>query len=150
MVLIISHKYDTHAKAVAKEIIALGEKCAIFDTSDFGGGGMLNFGNSENDFILNTKNEKISISEIKSIWYRRAKEPQINENIIGKDNRQFTNREWRVAYEGLFKTVNVKTINPVHTSYLANKPLQLSLAKKFGCNVPETLITNSKEDVICL
>jgi len=150
MVLIISHPHDTHAKAVAKEIIARSEKCTIFDTSDFGCGGMLNFANSVDDFILNSKNEKINITEIKSIWYRRPKEPQINENILGTDNRQFTNREWQNAYEGLFKTLNIKIVNPVHTRYVVDKPLQLCLAKKFGFNVPETLITNSKEDVINL
>jgi glutathione synthase/RimK-type ligase-like ATP-grasp enzyme len=150
MVLIISHQHDTHAKAVAKEIIARGEKCFIFDISDFGCGGMLHFGNSVNDFISNSKNEKIFIPEIKSIWNRRPKEPQINETVIGRENREFANREWRNAYEGLFKTVNIRMVNPVHTSSFANKPLQLSLAKKFGFNIPETVITNSKEDVINL
>src|SRR6185503_10907478 len=132
MVLIISHEHDTHAKAVAKEIIARGERCIIFDTSDWGCGGSLHFGNSMNDFISNSNNEKIFITEIKSIWNRRPKEPRVNETVIGRENREFAVREWLSAYEGLFETANIRMVNPVHTSDCANKPLQLSLAQKFG------------------
>lgn len=79
-----------------------------------------------------------------SVWFRRTKLPNIeNQNI---NDKVYLLNEYEALLKNLFLTINAKWVSDPYSIYKAeNKLYQLKIATDLGFNIPNTLVTNSKE-----
>lgn len=93
-----------------------------------------------NDFLYD-------LSKMKSVYFRRA--PSIFPNSIESKDTPFINGERRNFLEGMYSSLNAKWINPIFSTYKAERKLyQLTVAKRIGFNVPYTIVSNKPSDII--
>jgi ATP-GRASP peptide maturase of grasp-with-spasm system len=104
-------------------------------------------------FILEIENKIFNSKDIQSVWFRRGKlNTFINEIIdqdeISKKLRTFNYGE-KFAIEAFVHSFFLKKIS-VNNSLLqnVNKPIVLSRAKSNGLQIPETIITSCKDELI--
>ncbi|WP_143341937.1 MvdC/MvdD family ATP grasp protein [Deinococcus indicus] len=98
--------------------------------------------------ITNVYNEKsIDLDRVSSIWWRRPtsvylQSPQIEENL-------FADRETKSTIRGLLLGIDTHWVShPDNIDRAERKIDQLRRAHRMGFNVPRTVITNRKSDVI--
>jgi glutathione synthase/RimK-type ligase-like ATP-grasp enzyme len=141
MILIISSKKDIHAILVQKELRSRGEEVEIFDLMAFSDDSFLSYEIRENslrEFMVANEN-KISLKNITSIWYRRPRYPRMPKSVIAKEDRQFGALEWVNAIDGVLSL----DVNHPQNQDAAIKPKQLEIARDCSLRIPETLITNN-------
>lgn len=93
------------------------------------------------------KDHEYNLSNIKSVYFRRA--PSIFPKSVNNFDTQFINGERRDFFEGLYLFLKAKWINPIFSTYMAEKKLyQLNTAKEIGFTVPETIISNNPQEII--
>lgn len=88
-------------------------------------------------------NKQISNDNISGIWYRRPELPQ----LVIKTSNSSVNRalmiEAKNYYENILRTINTNWVShPDNIRVAENKILQLSIAKKLGFLIPDTLLSN--------
>lgn len=87
------------------------------------------------------------LSTLKSVYFRRA--PSVFPPAIELNDAAFINRERRDFLEGLYCSIDAKWINPLFSTYKAEKKIfQLTTAKSLGFNVPHTIISNNPSVII--
>lgn len=85
-------------------------------------------------------------SSFKSVWFRRTKLPIITTQ--SPSNFIYLLNEYENLLKNLFCTIDAKWLSDPFSIYQAeNKLYQLKVAKKIGFKIPNTLITNSKEEL---
>ena len=100
-----------------------------------------------NDIQIIYNNILYDLDEVKSVYFRRA--PSIFPNSIDNRDTQYINGERRNFFEGIYTFLDAKWINPIFATYKAERKLyQLSIAKRIGFNVPETIVSNNPMDII--
>ncbi len=100
---------------------------------------------SNSYFLLDySKNLKIDLNKIKSVYYRRPKIPEFNNGSLSENEKIFIKNETAYMIEGLYKILSNKFwLSPVFSIREAeNKIYQLILAKKLGFEIPFSLITS--------
>jgi glutathione synthase/RimK-type ligase-like ATP-grasp enzyme len=149
MILIIAPHNDIHARSVATDIESAGAEAVILDMDEFGTGALLShsIGIVESGAVTTNAGRRIAVEEVGSIWARRVGWPRPSPAVRDPEDRNFVVREWDAAIDGLFASAGVELVSPVWAQNAAVKPLQLSLAQRAGLRVPDTLVSNSREDV---
>jgi len=96
--------------------------------------------------ILKYNGYQYSLADITSVYFRRA--PSVFPNSINLNDTQYINGERRDFFEGLYLTLNVKWINPIYSTYIAEKKLyQLNVAKNIGFKIPHTIVSNNPKEI---
>ena len=146
MIVIISSNSDTHATAVLGELQAMGQPVTLLDLSDFPIRSQLALhytNKSETKFTLNTRSGSINFSEVRSIWWRRPQQFQLDTALQDPAYIQFALSESHEAITGLWQAVDVFWVNdPTRDAMAHRKAYQLRIAHELGIPIPETLITN--------
>lgn len=95
--------------------------------------------------VIDYKDKTYNLSKVVSAYFRRA--PSIFPKTEILENLHFVNNERRDFLEGLYLTLdNVKWINPIFETYIAEKKTyQITLAKRLGFNIPQTVFTNNSD-----
>jgi len=89
---------------------------------------------------------KYNLEYLQSVYFRRA--PTIFKNTLDPNDAPFINRERRAFFEGLYLALNVKWINPIFSTYIAERKLfQLKTAQQIGFKIPNTIISNNPTDI---
>ncbi|MUG99608.1 MvdD family ATP-grasp ribosomal peptide maturase [Scytonema sp. UIC 10036] len=150
-VLIITHSQDNESiPLVMNAITDKGGKAFRFDTDKFPTEVQLDVYYSKGceKLILTTDSQKLDLSEISAVWYRRI---AIGSRIPGKMEpqlRQASIQESRATIMGM-----IASIKGFHLDFLPNirfaenKQLQLQVARELGLDTPRTLITNNPKAV---
>lgn len=87
------------------------------------------------------------LRNIESAYFRRS--PTIFPSAQDQKDTSFINRERRDFLEGLYLTLNCKWVNPIFSTYIAERKIfQLKMAKEIGFKTPKTISTNSPKEVI--
>lgn len=97
-------------------------------------------------FLTNTK----EVSELNNVFHRRAKLNVIPYNLEFKKYYFFFKEEEDVfikALEKIYKEES-KYIGGYYEEQQHNKIYDLHIAKKIGLNIPNTLVTNKKDDLL--
>jgi glutathione synthase/RimK-type ligase-like ATP-grasp enzyme len=146
MILIIAPHNDIHARSVADNAESSGAKSVILDSSEFGGGALLahSVGRGESAEIITSAGRRIALDEVSSIWMRRVSWPRSDPEVRDPGDRDFILREWDAAIDGLFASAETELVSPMWAQKAAVKPLQLTLARRSGLRVPDTLISNDR------
>ncbi|MEK7609746.1 MAG: MvdC/MvdD family ATP grasp protein [Patescibacteria group bacterium] len=152
-VLVLTNSKDgPRTDEVISKLQEKGEQVFRFDTDRLQGG-QLNFefhvDNNSCGFEMRNTNtlETITSDEIKSVWYRRPN--QFNLNITDSVQKKFAEEEIRYGLEGMWLALPLVfwLSNPHNIERARKKLFQLSVARNIGFIVPQTLVTNSPDEV---
>ncbi|NMF61931.1 MvdD family ATP-grasp ribosomal peptide maturase [Brasilonema octagenarum] len=150
-VLIITHSQDNESiPLVMNAIKAQGGKAFRFDTDRFPTEVQLDAYHTKEceKLILTSDEQKLDLSELSAVWYRRI---AIGSRIPGKMDaqlRQASLQESRVTIQGMIASIKGFQLDPLQNVRLAeNKQLQLQVARELGLDTPRTLTTNNPETV---
>jgi glutathione synthase/RimK-type ligase-like ATP-grasp enzyme len=102
------------------------------------------YGNrSGTQFSLWTEAGTIDFAKVRSIWWRRPQQFQVDPAVQNPTYAQFALNESAEAITGLWQALDVFWINdPARDAIAHRKAHQLRLAREIGLPIPETLITN--------
>lgn len=91
--------------------------------------------------------QELNLSEVGSVWYRRPVLPKMR--IKSSQEKAFTEREILAVLDSMWGLLADKFwVSPPYAIRDASRKLiQLSVAKELGFNIPETIVTNSFEEV---
>lgn len=150
-ILIITHNQDTHASAVAECLKRKGAIVVRWHPEEF----LLKqrithkiTSSGEHFLTINDRNNA-NFKEIDVVWYRRPRPVILPEQIEPLDVK-FVEAENSLHMKSLFLTLgeNAKWVNPFSSFDRSNsKILQLRDAARIGLIIPETIITNDKNEI---
>ncbi len=152
-VLIIAEAADSHALTVASRLESkYGCECFIWDSSRYPAKDKIVHEVRSDGQVSATLESKaigrIEFSEFRSIWWRRPLAPRIAEEAGPEYFRDYCRRESGNLLRGVLSASDIQVINdPVFEQRAERKAYQLACAVSVGMQVPETLITNSADDV---
>lgn len=149
MILIIAPHDDIHARSVASDIEAEGAEAIILDIGEFATGALLSHSISkgESGVVTTHAGQRIAFDEISAIWARRVGRPRCSPEVRDPDDRGFVLREWSAALDGLLASAGIDLVSPIWAQHAAVKPLQLALARRGGLRVPDSLVSNDRDEV---
>lgn len=140
MLLIITHKTDFTADFVINKLNQKQIKYKRFNCED-----ILSYDCSvklDSSFSYSLLGEKA----ISSVWFRRTQLPSIKQ--LSVNEQIYILNETDCLIKNLFSIIDAKWMSEPFSVYKAeNKLLQLKLAKELGFEIPNTLITNDKEQL---
>ncbi|MEH2245634.1 MvdD family ATP-grasp ribosomal peptide maturase [Nostoc sp.] len=149
-VLIITHSEDNESiPLVIQAIEAQGSKAFRFDTDRFPTEVQLDvyYGATE-QVILEADDQKLDLSEVSAVWYRRIAIGSRIPTTMDKQMRQASIQESRVTIQGMIASIQGFHLDPLPNIRRAeNKQLQLQIARKIGLDTPRTLTTNNPQAV---
>lgn len=151
-VLIVSLPDDTHAHAVRWAIERLGGKCDMFYPLDLSGGATWTWNSAEARLDIDHDNNVSSLhfDDYETIWMRRPPVTFPQEQLLERVERAISEADFAIFARSVYERLEEGkfVVNPTHQTRLANlKPYQFALASKAGLNLPETLISNSRDEV---
>ncbi|BAZ54036.1 hypothetical protein NIES4103_67210 [Nostoc sp. NIES-4103] len=149
-VLIVTFSKDNESIPLVMEAIeARGEKAFRFDTDRYPTEVKLDIYSGDTERVIITDGEqKLDLSEVTSVWYRRMRYGLKIPESMDKQYREASINECRATVRGMIaslkgfhfdKMINVDRAN--------NKQLQLQVAREVGLLTPRTLTTNNPEAV---
>lgn len=149
-VLILTFSRDNDSiPLVIKEIEARGEKAFRFDTDRYPTEVKLDiyYGDSERVIITDGEN-KLDLSEVSSIWYRRMRYGAKITKTMDKQFRDASVEEARRSVRGMIASLKGFHFDKMSNVDLTNnKQLQLQVARELGLLTPRTLTSNNPEAV---
>lgn len=146
MLLIVTQRGDYHADWVVLELHARGVPFLRFNTEDYPVAAGLEWG-SAGDAHLTVLGERRPLTEVDAVWYRRPVPPVMPAELPAPQ-ATWARGEAREALMGVWRTLDALWVNhPDRNRVAESKPLQLRTAADLGFEVPETLVSNSREAV---
>lgn len=154
-VLIVTIGDDLHALAVQAALRNRKIECSIIESDLFSGRESIGLRFSSagcGEALLRTaEGTLVDASSVDLIWWRRPKsKQQIDQTSLREDHLGLINNDCTASLVGgLESQFRGKWVSdPRATEYASNKINQLSLAPMAGFRIPETLISQSRDDLI--
>ncbi len=141
MILIITHKQDYTADYIIDKLNKRKIAYYRFNCEDCLESNItLRFGKQQ-DIAIN------NFSIFTAVWYRRTKLPEIKDATV--EEKIYLANEIDSFLHNMFGVIKAKWLSePASVVIAENKFLQLSIAKEIGFNVPTTIITTNKNELI--
>ncbi|QSJ20219.1 MvdD family ATP-grasp ribosomal peptide maturase [Nostoc sp. UHCC 0702] len=149
-VLIITFSQDNESiPLVIKAIEARGEKAFRFDTDRFPTEVKLDIYHGDAERVIITDGEqKLDLSEVSSVWYRRMRYGLKIPQSMDKQYREASIQECRTTVRGMIASIKGFHFDKmINVDRANNKQLQLQVAREVGLLTPRTLTTNNPEAV---
>lgn len=152
MILIIGAPDEAHSKYIYDKLIAKGEKPVYFDTKKIPNNLMISWNTSEKDFLKGyflIEGNKLHFSDIKSVYWRNHFGYQ--QTLANNDYmlKYFIERDIQCSFDSLFSSSDWLWCNSLKAIELHKKKVfQLNQMAKNNIRVPDTLITNNKDDLL--
>lgn len=155
-VLILSSPDDTHANAVEWALRSKGCDVSRFSFEDFPAISHHILMPSHGTFVSKTADRCFTLSsKYDAVWVRRHGAPSISEMDVHENDRIFVDKTLReytksllMWLESIIPPYATRWVNSLYGRMRAeSKPLQLNLANRIGFRVPETLVSNCKDEV---
>lgn len=151
---IVTFQSDMHAVAVANAIARLDPTVEVHvfevDALDSSPGALFISGtNTEDAFLHDSNKNKVLLSTLSLVWWRRTTFPQRVSVGFTDDDAALINRDSQAFIEALF-TLRVSggwVNHPWHARRAESKPLQMLVAQEAGMSIPETVVTNDPTEV---
>ncbi len=91
--------------------------------------------------------DSYDLEAVKSVYFRRA--PSIFPQGVDPTDTPFLRGERRDFFEGLYMTLEARWVNPLFSTYIAEKKLyQLNVARQVGFTIPKSIVTNRPQDIL--
>lgn len=147
-IVILTTKDDLHALVVQKRLHdKYNSPCSIINTDDLCGAVKVSIGANKSKFS-NALHSTLNVSKVGVVWFRRIANNQIAsfENSAQADT---ASNDWRSTILGAFLRdfKGAWASHPISTFLAENKINQLYKAKEAGLTIPDTLISNSPEEI---
>ncbi|KAB8314179.1 MvdD family ATP-grasp ribosomal peptide maturase [Tolypothrix campylonemoides VB511288] len=146
-ILIITHSQDNQSIPLVLEAIAdQGGKAFRFDTDRFPTEVRLDvyYGKGCERLILESDDQKLDLSEVSAVWYRRIAIGVRIPSTMDRQLRQASIGESRATIQGMIASIKGFHLDPIpHIRRAENKQLQLQVAREVGLDIPRTLTTNN-------
>ncbi|QQZ58951.1 hypothetical protein JI735_19680 [Paenibacillus sonchi] len=147
---------DFHAYIISDALKkGFNTKAYIFEVDQVAGDEGLSFyadKNKYNNMYLTDNNkEAINIRDLDKIWWRRRSKNQlISSQIENESHKDFINIEtFEALMGGITNVFEGEWINGIHeTETATNKLIQMKTAELCGFNLPKTIVTQSKTDLL--
>jgi glutathione synthase/RimK-type ligase-like ATP-grasp enzyme len=150
-VLIISNKSDITSDFIVKSLNEKNIEFYRFNTEELTKSVTFSLNFSSNSYqIEDSKTQKsFDLKEFTSVYYRRPELPVFNSSELSVGEVNFIRNEFIYTLEGIYKLLcKAYWISPLYYIREAeNKIYQLDLAKSTGFTIPNSIITNSYEQV---
>ncbi|HLN99298.1 MAG TPA: hypothetical protein VK208_12630 [Pyrinomonadaceae bacterium] len=154
MILIVTIRDDLHALSVQRVLAKRGySNCHVFECDRISAEHFVQWTvTPERELGILRKGDgtEINVAEIDLIWWRRIYANQdLDEGMDDSKQLSLINNDCRGALNGILSACfNGKWVSdPQATDRACDKVYQLSVARQVGFRIPETLITQSLEDV---
>ncbi len=147
-VAIVTNERDVSADWVVRELRARGSSFVRINTER-----LAERHHSINpvsgDWIYKTAHATYDLSSLQSVWYRRPERPVISTDTELTDGEsEYVADQWAGVIDGL-AMLPCRWMNSPHAGARAeSKILQLREAKAIGLRIPDTLITNSRDEAL--
>lgn len=90
----------------------------------------------------------VDLERVSCVWYRRALHAQAPSSV-SPQFQPFVNAELRHLYEGVIASANIRWVNPLIATELAERKLfQLRCAREVGLRVPATVVSDDVEALV--
>ncbi|MEH1976423.1 MAG: MvdD family ATP-grasp ribosomal peptide maturase [Nostoc sp.] len=149
-VLIITFSQDNESiPLVIKAIEAKGEKAFRFDTDRYPTEVKLDIYQGDSERVIITDGEqKLDLSEVSSVWYRRMRYGAKIPDTMEKQFRDASVEETRRTVRGMIASLKAFHFDKMsNVDITNNKQLQLQVAREVGLVTPRTLTSNNPEAV---
>ncbi len=150
MVLILTDQFDEHANYVISKLESQGVPYfrLNLDVESL----KYTYISCRNDkWTITSNNNSINSDNITCVWCRRPfVELTLQEQQICDTDFRIWKNEWNKALLGFYNAIkSLPWLNPLRKAYKGeNKYYQMELAKEIGFSLPETLVSNRKDDII--
>lgn len=155
MILVHTVEGDLHALEVRRRILTRGYKdCFIFESNRIAGQQSISFEIGQSGIkhqIRTQQGNRLSVGRSGIIWFRRCTREQFYENELDDPvAKDLIDNECRETAAALFETEFCgKWISKPHATIRAsNKLVQLVAASECGFRIPDSIITQSKPEVL--
>ncbi|MEH1788009.1 MAG: MvdD family ATP-grasp ribosomal peptide maturase [Nostoc sp.] len=149
-VLIITFSNDNESiPLVIKAIETQGEKAFRFDTDRYPTEVKLDIYQGDSERVIITDGEqKLDLSEVSSVWYRRMRYGVKIPETMDKQFRDASVEESRRTVRGMIASLKAFHFDKMsNVDITNNKQLQLQVAREIGLVTPRTLTSNNPEAV---
>ncbi|MDB9374085.1 MvdD family ATP-grasp ribosomal peptide maturase [Nodularia sphaerocarpa] len=149
-VLIITFSQDNESiPLVIKAIEAQGEKAFRFDTDRYPTEVKLDIYQGDTERVIITDGEqKLDLSEVSSVWYRRMRYGAKIPDRMDKQLRDASIEETRRTVRGMIASLKAFHCDQMsNVDITNNKQLQMQVARELGLLTPRTLTSNNPEAV---
>jgi glutathione synthase/RimK-type ligase-like ATP-grasp enzyme len=145
-IVIVASGVDPHAVSVLRRLRERGQDALIVDLDALGRDARVlwRVGVSRG-LVLGAGS--IAAEDVGAMWLRRAVPDRVTVPGLGSSDAEFAAREWRETLEG-FLHLPVPRVNDPAAQARAKKPVQLEVATALGFRVPETLVTNDRDEAV--
>ncbi len=148
--LVLTHEQDTTADLVIEELTRRGGAVARLDTGDFPQRwtvtGRIDATGVWQGALVGAEG-RVDLEQVRAVYYRRPSRYRMSAGLSTAD-RRFAEAEAHHGVGGLLSCLPCRWVShPGRIADASAKPGQLRLAAACGLRIPETLITNSPEQV---
>lgn len=154
MILIITIKDDIHAITIRNTLKSKGyDDCHIIECDQLTTTNRVMWKNNSIDeqaCLFTSEGACIDISKASLVWWRRVRaDQQLAAEMENEHQVKLINNDCRGSLGGMLESAfRGKWISsPSATNKAANKIYQLSIARKCGFRIPDTLISQSQDEV---
>jgi glutathione synthase/RimK-type ligase-like ATP-grasp enzyme len=148
-VLIIAPEGDLHAEVVAERLRQSGDDALVWNTTWFPWRQSLSWSPGAGASLRGDRAEAVNLGGFSVIWWRRFCRPTLDPRITDPGVKRFCSTEALELLRGVFTTFPGRIVNDPDEERRAEvKPLQLKVAGSCGLMIPETLISNRRDDVL--
>lgn len=150
-VLVVAPADDVHAVCLAAVLERdFGVPAVIWDRAMLPAQATMDFriGARDDDLRLDTRAASYALEDFHSVWWRRPSLPHIDDSVTEPKVRRYCEAESDAFLKGALRSLRVPMVNdPFAEAVALRKPYQLSVARRVGVEIPETLISNNAESV---
>ncbi|MEB3189626.1 MAG: MvdD family ATP-grasp ribosomal peptide maturase [Snowella sp.] len=149
-VLIVTFSHDNESiPLVIKALETMGKKAFRLDTDRFPTEVKIDlYSGDQKAGTITDGEQKLELSEVSSIWYRRMRHGQKLPDSMDSQFREVSLKECRLSIRGMIASLPGFHLDPITNVDRTNhKNLQLQVARQLGLLIPRTLTSNHPEAV---
>ncbi|GGR10176.1 MvdC/MvdD family ATP grasp protein [Deinococcus ruber] len=144
-IVVYTSQFDLTADIIISRIQLCGHDVTRINTEDLALNTQIEAQYDENKFEFSISNNinlrNIVSNQITSVWWRKPNEIH-HPAHFSEDEKKFANREFNSLMHGLWSTLDCYWVDhPLRMRAADYKVEQLERARKFGFNIPDTVIT---------
>ena len=152
-VLIVTMPQDSHALGVRWAIQQLGGKCDILYPFDLADGALWSLSSDQDSLRTSYKGleKTYCLRDYQSVWMRRPPKFIPQAQLTNNVERAVSEEEFGILVESVYAVLENRrfAVNTTHaTKRGAQKPYQMTQAAAAGFMLPDTLVTNSRHEVL--
>lgn len=145
-VILITNKRDITSDFIVRELKKRGRKFVRLNTEELSRSQFV-FKPLVGQFLLKIGETTIRSEDIKAAYFRRPGIPEVDGNVTDSAKRHYALVEWNSLLKSLYLFIGDRWFShPQEIAIAEDKPLQLTLARQLGFEIPDTVITNNFEE----